>query len=317
MRVAVNGWFWDEMSTGSGQYLAGLAAWMPPDQAEHEFILVRHSRGRAPSANRANAHLEVMGKNDSRPGSSGPELTLDHLKVAGARWLLTEAGTPFDFLNDNLAKVWFEQVTFPSVCRRLRARVALVPYWGSPWWRPCPMAVTIHDLIPLLLPLYRGGLLQSLYTALVSQTARRAAVVLTDSEASKRDIIGRLGIPATRVHAVHLAAGAEYRPVSDPQQLERVRARYHLPRAPFLIYLGGFDARKNVIRVLEAYAQAVAKSLPVPLTQAAGRGPAHEDNTWSVRCIPRRSCGSRRVTRRERRTRSPSFGDCRKAAGQG
>ena len=77
-------------------------------------------------------------------------------------------------------------MTFPLACRRLRADVAFVPYWGSPWWQPCPVVVTVHDLIPLLLPLYRGGMLQRAYTALVSRTARRAAAVLTDSEASKR-----------------------------------------------------------------------------------------------------------------------------------
>ena len=146
-------------------------------------------------------------------------------------------------------------MTFPRACRRLRADVAFVPYWGSPWWQPCPVVVTVHDLIPLLLPLYRGGMLQRAYTALVSRTARRAAAVLTDSEASKRDIIAYLGISAERVHAIHLATDPRYRPVSDPAELARIRAKYDLPDAPFLLYLGGFDARKNVLRTIEAYAR--------------------------------------------------------------
>ncbi len=113
----------------------------------------------------------------------------------------------------------------------------------------------MHDLIPVLLPLYRGGMLQRVYTALVSRTARRAAAVLTDSEASKRDIVAHLGIPAARVHAIHLAADPRFRPVTDPVELARVRAKYGLPDAPFLLYLGGFDARKNVGRMIEAYAR--------------------------------------------------------------
>ena len=133
--------------------------------------------------------------------------------------------------------------------------MAFVPYWGSPWWRPCPIVVTVHDLIPLLLPLYRGGLLQRAYTGLVSRTARRADAVLTDSEASRRDIIEHLGIPPERVHAIHLAAEERYRPVHDPAELARVRAKYGLPDEPFLLYLGGFDARKNVVRMIEAYAR--------------------------------------------------------------
>ena len=87
----------------------------------------------------------------------------------------------------------------------------------------------------------------------MSRTARRAAAVLTDSEASRRDIIAHLGIPAARVHAIHLAAAPHYRPVADPTELARVRAKYDLPDAPFLLYLGGFDARKNVGRMIEAY----------------------------------------------------------------
>jgi len=124
-------------------------------------------------------------------------------------------------------------------------------------WRPCPVIVTVHDLIPLLLPLYRGGPLQRAYTWLVSRTARRADAVLTDSAASKRDIVAHLGIGPERVHAIHLAADPRYRPVTDPAELARVRAKYGLPAEPFLLYLGGFDARKNVVRMIEAYGRVI------------------------------------------------------------
>jgi glycosyltransferase involved in cell wall biosynthesis len=133
--------------------------------------------------------------------------------------------------------------------------VAFVPYWGPPAWSPCPVVVTIHDVIPLILPLYRGGPLQRAYTWLVSHTARRAHAVLTDSEAGKRDVVAHLHIPAERVHAVHLAADPRLKPVADPAELARVRGRYNLPDGPFLLYLGGFDARKNVVRMIEAFAK--------------------------------------------------------------
>ncbi len=145
--------------------------------------------------------------------------------------------------------------------------MAFVPYWGAPWWSPCPVVVTVHDLIPLLLPAYRGGALQRLYTWLVTHTAQRARAVLTDSEASKADIVAHLGIPPQRVHAVNLAADPRYRPVTDPEILARVRARYALPPGPFLLYLGGFDVRKNVLRAIEAYARLVTRR------QAAGADP--------------------------------------------
>jgi len=231
MRIAVNGWFHDQLATGSGQYLEALAECLPRAGEGHEFIVVKVQAGDAATRRRG-------------------ENTMSHRPYA-----IRLARTPFDRFNANLAKLWFEQIAFPRACRRLGADVAFVPYWGSPWWQPCPVVVTVHDLIPLLLPLYRGGMLQRAYTALVSRTARRAAAVLTDSEASKRDIIAHLGIPADRIHAVHLAADPRYRPVIDRDELTRIRAKYGLPDGPFLLYLGGFDARKNVERMIEAYAR--------------------------------------------------------------
>ncbi len=119
---------------GSGQYLAALAAVLPRAGAGHEFVL-------------------ALPEGDAR-------------RRVPEGWHPVTVRTPLRRLNSNLAKVWFEQVSFPALCRRLRADVAFVPYWGSPWVRPCPVAVTVHDLIPLLLPLYRGGMLQRSYTAL-------------------------------------------------------------------------------------------------------------------------------------------------------
>jgi len=248
MRIAVNGWFAGQLATGTGQYLAGLAAWLPQLGPEHELILVLPAR----------RWSEAHGFQADVPG-----------------WQITVAGTPMDRINRNLAKVWFEQVAFPCAVRRCGAQLALVPYWGSPWWSPCPCLVTVHDIIPLLLPEYRGGLAQQAYSWLVARTARRAGAVLTDSEASRRDIIARLGIAPERVYAVHLAVDAAFRPVGDASRLDAVRARYRLPAAPFWLYLGGFDARKNLSRLLAAYARLRHECGPaqVPLLVVAGRPP--------------------------------------------
>jgi glycosyltransferase involved in cell wall biosynthesis len=154
----------------------------------------------------------------------------------------------------NLAKVWFEQVRFPRACARIGAGVAHVPYWAPPLRSPVPTVVTIHDLIPLVLADYRGGPLVRLYTRLVSAASSRAALVLADSAASRRDIVDRLRIPGSRVRTVYLAAGKEYSP-GKPASDAATCKRYRLPER-YLLYLGGFDVRKNVGALLAAYARA-------------------------------------------------------------
>jgi glycosyltransferase involved in cell wall biosynthesis len=226
--VAVNGWFWGQLATGSGQYLHALAQHLPQIEGSASYTLVL-------------------------PKARFPDGPLASFAIPDT-WQSLRVGTPFDRVNQNMAKVWFEQVAFPRACRLAKADLAFVPYWGSPGWQPCRTAVTVHDLIPLMLPAYRGGVSQRLYTRLVSWTAQRAGVVLTDSQSSRQDIIRYLHIPKERIHAVLLAADEQYRPITDPAELQRVQQKYHLP-SRFILYLGGFDVRKNVPRLLRAYAR--------------------------------------------------------------
>ncbi len=224
MRIGINAGFWNKPTTGSGQYLRSLLPALAQCEPVNEYAVIAPERIQALSA-----------------GSISPRISFHCEPVALNRW------------SENLAKVWFEQVTFRQACQRERVALAHVPYFASPLFPPTCTVVTIHDLIPLLLPLYRGSALVRLYMRLVSASARRAHAVIADSECSKRDIIRRLGIPAERVHVVYLAADSHYRPVSKADRLQAVRARYALPEK-FLLYLGGFDQRKNVRLIIEAFA---------------------------------------------------------------
>jgi glycosyltransferase involved in cell wall biosynthesis len=175
-----------------------------------------------------------------------------------------------------LRKLWWEQIAAPLWARRLHADVLWIPYWAAPWWQPVPSVVTVHDLIPLLLPAYRGGMLQRTYTALVAATARRSARVLTVSEASARDVVTHLGVPATRVTAVHHGPNQANAQSPTLDECARVQARLQLP-ARFFLYLGGFDLRKNVTGLLRAYARYLEQGGdPAIKLVIAGRLPAEE-----------------------------------------
>jgi len=150
--------------------------------------------------------------------------------------------------------VWFEQAAFPRACRRLDADLAHVPYLAPPLRAPAPVVVTVHDLIPIVLPEYRGTALVRLYMRLASAGTRRAALVLTDSHASARDIERVLGVPAERIRVIYLAAHPRYRP-QTPAECRPVIERLALP-SRYILYLGGFDRRKNVPALLRAMVRA-------------------------------------------------------------
>jgi glycosyltransferase involved in cell wall biosynthesis len=152
----------------------------------------------------------------------------------------------------DLAKVRFEQIDFPNAARRMSADLAFVPYWAPPLSSDAPVVVTIHDVIPIALPAYRGGLLQRAYASLVRAASPNAAAVLTDSEFSKQDIIKHLGLAAERVTVAPLAVEPRFTPVIADDEMRRVRERYALPDS-YVLYLGGFDLRKNIETLMQVY----------------------------------------------------------------
>ena len=137
----------------------------------------------------------------------------------------------------------WEQIIIPNLAKQIKADVLLVPYWAPPLRSVMPSVVTIHDIIPAILPTYKGSPQVRLYTAFVSATSRKADAILTDSDASKQDIIQHLHLPENKVHPVHLAADQSYTHVPDAKDAA-IRAQYGLGEN-YILYLGGFDYRKK------------------------------------------------------------------------
>lgn len=174
-----------------------------------------------------------------------------------------------------LAKLWFEQVTFPR--HSAGADIAHVPYWAPPLRPIVPTVVTVHDLIPLLLPDYRRDIRVRAYTTLVARATPYAAAVLADSEHTAADIRSHLDVDPARVHVVPLGvAMPEDRAGLDARAAD-LRTRRRLP-ARFGLYLGGFDARKNLLTLLRAWRDVYAGTR-TPLV-IAGRLPAAGDDLF-------------------------------------
>jgi glycosyltransferase involved in cell wall biosynthesis len=246
MRIGFNALFLGHETTGSGQYTRHLLQALLELDEGSEYRVFKPQE------------LDGAEEADEWKGRASPVERVAAL--SGGRWR-------------NLDKLWFEQITFPRACHRAVVDLCHVPYFASPLLSPVPTVVTIHDLIPLLLPEYRSSLRVRLYMLLVSAAARRAELIITDSQHSRHDIVKHLGIDPDRVQAIYLAADPSCRVISDSATLAHVRQKYGLPER-YILYLGGFDRRKNLEGLLRAYARLSAALDAVPSLVVAGRLPA-------------------------------------------
>lgn len=218
-------------------------------------------------------HQDVVASHLLMP-SDAPDVTTNEAGSA----TVTTATQPFAMLRGRGRKVWWEQIGLSSAARRSRVSLVHVPYFSAPLRQSVPHVVTVHDVIPLILPDYAGSVQMRAYLKVVSRSSRRAALVLTDSEHSRRDIERWLGIAGGRIRVTPLAAGPEFSPAGsrrEQEAVEQVKARFGLT-SPFVLNVGGFDLRKRLPHLVRGFAAALPM-LPEPYDLVITGNP-HTDN---------------------------------------
>jgi glycosyltransferase involved in cell wall biosynthesis len=119
------------------------------------------------------------------------------------------------------------------------------------------LVVTLYDLIPLVFDqtYLVTPPLRTYYRARL-ELLRSADAVLAISAAAAEDAVSLLGVDRDRLYNVSAGCSEGFAP-APPAADPLAEARQALPalRGPFLLYVGGLDVRKNLDRLLEAYAR--------------------------------------------------------------
>jgi glycosyltransferase involved in cell wall biosynthesis len=237
VRIGINGYFLREPWTGMGNHLAFLLDALDAREAGDERYALL--------APRVPGEPSVFGGDRRTPSTVLGPLT--------RRFAAVETGVGPGRAPVQLRKLWWEQAGVVLAGRRAGIELLHAPYWTNPLWSPWPTVVTVHDVIQLVLPEYRMLPRQRVYFGLVTRALRRATAIIAVSECSRRDLIRTVGVPADRVHVVENAIPETLQPVTDPDALAAVRARYGLGEQ-FVLYLGANDRRKNLDGLIRGYA---------------------------------------------------------------
>lgn len=112
---------------------------------------------------------------------------------------------------------------------------------------------TIHDVVPYIYPETSSRLDWLIYRLWLPLAVRRLDAIITDSEQSKRDIVQYLPVSQEKVTVIPCAVNKNYRPLNQSEIAPALR-KYDIEE-PYILYVGSIAARKNLPRVLEAYAQ--------------------------------------------------------------
>jgi glycosyltransferase involved in cell wall biosynthesis len=165
-----------------------------------------------------------------------------------------------------------------------------VPSHVVPLVHPPRTVATVHDLGFLYHP-EAHTLSQNAYLRWSTRhNARAATRILADSEATRQDLVRHYGTPQDKVAVVYPGRDEALTPVADPALLAATRARYGLA-GPYLLYIGTLQPRKNLARLVQAFAELLRSADPgsdawaqdLQLLLAGKRGWLYDDLVAQIR----------------------------------
>lgn len=140
--------------------------------------------------------------------------------------------------------------------------VLFVPSHVLPLLHPRRSVVTVHDLGYHYHP-EAHTLSQNLYLRASTRfNAHAAARIIADSEATRQDLARCYGAPSEKVVVVYPGRDESFQPVTDAAKLASVRQQYGLSET-YLLYVGTLQPRKNLVRLVQAFA-ALLQNPPEP-----------------------------------------------------
>lgn len=175
-----------------------------------------------------------------------------------------------------MVRIFWEQAVQPFALRKEGVGLIHALAFVTPLLSPCPSVVTVYDLSFLLYP-DRFKRAKRFYLSLFTRlSARKARRIIAISESTKRDVVRLLGVPPDKVEVVYCGLDDAFRPLAE-DQVAAFRSERGLSER-FILFVGTIEPRKNVTRLIEAFANLLTCQLAdLKLVIGGAKGWFYED----------------------------------------
>jgi glycosyltransferase involved in cell wall biosynthesis len=166
-----------------------------------------------------------------------------------------------------LGHVW-EQAVLPIEAR------------GQLLWSPAStgpicvrnQVVTVHDIAPIDCPEGYSPCFRRWYGRQWRLLLPRVRAIISVSEFTKQRLIETFGLAGDSIHVTPLGVDHDRFFPQPPDRVEALRRKLSLPEN-FAVFVGALSARKNIVRLLEAWSQCQQSGFALII--AGGGGPNH------------------------------------------
>lgn len=157
------------------------------------------------------------------------------------------------FKGRRIASISYEQLSLPASMLMEELDMVHYPYYVEPLLTVPPYIVSILDMDTFLPSDRHSGWTRAYHNGLIRLHARRSAAIMTISEYSRAQIVDYLQVPEEKVHVIYCGLGEAFAGVPGHEG----KAPADLPvTGDYLLYAGGLGMRKNLRRMVDAFALA-------------------------------------------------------------
>ena len=189
----------------------------------------------------------------------GPSASTVEVPFPFERWVVDVGEAPSRAARAQGRRRWRDMIAMGLAVARSRIDLMYFPatYSFFPVWNVPRLVVTMHDTLPLthpdlVFPSLSGRLAWRLKEAAAARWADR---IVTVSEASRKAIQAWSGWPDDRIRVITEGPDPIFRPRAGEPEAGLVLEQFAIPPdARYLLYVGGLSPHKNLVRLVEAFA---------------------------------------------------------------
>jgi len=196
----------------------------------------------------------LTGKNQTGLGVYSKHLARileKHPESIDLRLLWPQGRKPF---KGTWERLMWEQYNLVMTAVREDIDILHVPCFSLPRFTRIPKVVTAHDLIVMKHPKLMAPGSRWYFSKWIPSTYRSADHIIAVSQATKDDLVGKLGIHPDKITVIYHGINPAFTRTTDPHEINRIRFKYHVP-VDFFLMVGSFEERKNIQIAIEAFAE--------------------------------------------------------------
>lgn len=156
----------------------------------------------------------------------------------------------------------FEHITIPRIAKRIKADIYHGTFQTLPLFRPANVTIlTVHDLAVFAFPGGYGRRFVQYMRKLLSASIKNADKIITVSEATRSELIRLFPYAEPKSLTILNGVGAEFGAARHVPEatIQAMRNRLGLS-APYILFVGNLEPKKNLPRLIQAYKRLRASS---------------------------------------------------------